>query len=385
MRAVPAGDSLDSLTHIVLGAALGTAVLGRKVGPRAALWGALCSTLPDLDVLVSLGDPVRDFTFHRAASHSLFWLTLASPFIAWALARLHREAGAGFRGWLVLTWLTLIAHPLLDAFTVYGTQLLLPFSDYPVGMGSLFIIDPLYTVPLIVGVLAAMRWRMRAPARAARWNTVGLVASTVYLAWTVAAQSHVEHDVRHELAASPLAHGRLLVTAAPFNSLLWRVVVMDDAGYFEGYRSILDAGGSSISLVHHTSEARLLEPLLQRNDWAVQRLAWFAKGFYGVREVGSGMAVAAGSASTLGQLLGLVDTAAAAAPNSRRSRRAVVMEDLRMGQTPWFVFSFVVAEREGDRVVPVTSQQLPMERPPVAVLGWEWRRIFTDRVGPPPG
>ena len=54
-----------------------------------------------------------------------------------------------------MVWLCLVTHPLLDAFTVYGTQILLPFSDYPVGWSTLFIIDPLYTLPLVVGVVAA--------------------------------------------------------------------------------------------------------------------------------------------------------------------------------------------------------------------------------------
>jgi inner membrane protein len=376
---------LDSLTHIVVGAALGTAVLGRKVGPRAALWGAVCSTLPDLDVLVPHGDPVRDFTFHRGASHSLFFLTLAAPLIAWAIARLHRRAGATWREWLLLAWLALISHPLLDAFTVYGTQLLLPFSSEPVGAGSLFIIDPLYTVPLIVGVLAALAWRTKSPDKAARWNAAGLAISTAYLAWTLLAQSHVEGDVRRLLADSPLAGKPLLVTAAPLNSLLWRVVVMDGTGYSEGYRSVLDNRDSPVPLVHHASESRLLAPLLRQDDWSVQRLAWFAKGFYGVREVSSDVAVASGSASTLGQLLGLVKTARAAEPGVGAPRRLVVMDDLRMGQTPWFVFSFVVAERAGDRIVPVASRQLPMARPPVTALGWVARRITSDEVGPPPG
>ena len=76
--------------------------------------------------------------------------------------------------------------------TVYGTQLLLPFSDYPVGVGSVFIIDPLYTLPLIVGILGWLWLRHRDPARAQRWNATGLALSTLYLGWTVAAQAHVE-------------------------------------------------------------------------------------------------------------------------------------------------------------------------------------------------
>jgi hypothetical protein len=52
------------------------------------------------------------------------------------------------------------------------------------------------------------------------------------------------------------------------------------------------------------------------------------------------------------------------------------MTDLRMGQTPWFVFSFVVGERAGDEVVPVAARQVPSQRPPVTVLPELWHRIW---------
>ena len=370
---------MDSLSQIALGAAVGTAVLGRKVGPRAALWGAVCGTLPDLDVLIPYGDPVRDFTFHRAESHSLFWLSVASPPLALLISRISRKAGASWREWLALVWLALVTHPLLDAFTVYGTQILLPFSDYPVGLGSIFIIDPLYTLPLVAGVLAAMRLRRHAPDRAQRWNAAGLVASTAYLAWTLIAQAQVAGVVNRSLAATPLADGRVLVTPTPFNSLLWRIVVMDDDGYHEGLRSLLDES-DEVELQFHGSQPELLQPL--QDDWTVQRLAWFSKGFYSVQEVGPEARVATGSASTIGQVLGLVDTAAAGAADDPAAGRPVVMTDLRMGQTPWFVFSFVVAEREAQGVAPVPSLQLPTERPPTAVLGWIWRRITDENLGP---
>ena len=368
---------MDSLTHIVVGAAVGTAVLGRKAGPRAAVWGAVLGTLPDLEVLVPSGDPVRDFRFHRGTTHSLFWLTIASPLFAWLLARLYRKVGASFREWWLLTWLALVAHPLLDAFTVYGTQLLLPFSDYPAGVGSVFIIDPLYTVPLIVGVVAALRLRGRDPARAMRWNAAGLALSTLYLGWGVAAQSHVEGVVHRTIAATPLADARTLVTPTPFNSLLWRVVVMDDGGYHEGYYSLLDES-PQVRLTRHASDTRLLEPV--RDDWAVRRLAWFSKGFYRVSEAPAGARIADGSASTMGQLLGLVETASAVEAVPDADGVPVVMTDLRMGQTPWFVFSFVIGEREGARVIAVPSRQVPSERPPATVLPWLWARIWDEAV-----
>ncbi|RPI12878.1 MAG: metal-dependent hydrolase [Lysobacterales bacterium] len=363
---------------MALGAAVGTAVLGRRIGPRAALWGAAFGTLPDLDVLVSHGDPVRDFTFHRGVSHSFFWLTVASPFLAALAATVERKSGAGFRSWLLLAWLALVTHPMLDAFTVYGTQLLLPFSDHPFGIGSVFIIDPLYTVPLLVGLATWLVLRRRDPVRAGRWNAAGLVASTLYLGWTVAAQSHVESLVHRTAAAASHDHDRVLVTPTPFNTLLWRVVVMDETGYREGFRSLLDER-DTVTLQFHATEPRLLDDV--RDDWSVQRLAWFSKGFYGVHRADPGLRIAQGSPSTMEQLLGLVDEAQATGTvPTARPGIPIVMTDLRMGQTPWFVFSFVVAEQHGAATVPAPVRQVPTERPPAAVLGRLWRRIWDEEA-----
>jgi Predicted membrane-bound metal-dependent hydrolases len=342
---------MDSLTQIALGAAVGTAVLGRRAGPRAALWGALCGTLPDLDVLIPYGDPVRDFTYHRGVSHSLFWLTVAAPLVAWLIARCQRtfsrDRELRYRDWLLLAWAALVTHPLLDAFTVYGTQLLLPFSDYPVGLGSIFIIDPLYTLPLLVGAIAACWLHSRAPARAARWNGAGLVASTAYLAWSLVAQWHVGNVVERTAVAANLDSGRTLVTPTPFNTLVWRVVVMDDDAYYEGFRSLLD-DGTTVTLQRHAHDPALLARV--RNDWAIRRLAWFSKGFYAVREIGD------------------------------EGRPQVVMTDLRMGQTPWFVFSFVVAEHTADGVTLVPPRQLVPRRPPLRELSWIGRRLRDERA-----
>ena len=80
----------------------------------------------------------------------LFSLPLAA-----GIARLHGEWAQWRRWWLAMA-LALVTHPLLDAMTVYGTQLLLPFTHTPYAVGSVFIIDPLYTLPLLLGVLLAL-------------------------------------------------------------------------------------------------------------------------------------------------------------------------------------------------------------------------------------
>jgi inner membrane protein len=375
---------MDSLTQVALGAAVGTVVLGGKAGPRAALWGAVCGTLPDLDVLVPYGDPVRDFTFHRAESHSLFWLSVVTPALAWAIARVHRvrdaQVGVSFRDWCLLVWLTLVTHALLDAFTVYGTQLLLPFSDYPVGLGSVFIIDPLVTVPLLAGLAGALTLHRRDASKAQRWNRAGLVSSALYLCWTVAAQAHVAGHVNRTLAATDLVAGRVLVTPTPFNTLLWRVVVMDDEAYHEGYHSLFD-DGDSVVLTRHPAARPILAGL--EGNWTVRRLAWFSKGFYGVREAEPDLRVASGTVGSTRHPLGLAQAAPTSAASGEPEAVPVVMTDLRMGQTPWFVFSFVVAERRGSTIVPVRARQVPTRRPPRTALTWLWRRIWDESARPP--
>lgn len=190
---------MDSLTQIALGAAIGEATLGRKAGHRAMLWGAVCGTLPDLDVFIPMGDAVQSFTYHRSFSHSLFVLAAITPLLAWLILKLHPQTAAHRRGWLWLVLLALGTHPLLDSFTVYGTQLFWPFHTTPMSWSTIFIIDPLYTVPLLVGVICALVAR-RESNWGRRMNAAGLALSSLYLVWTVGAKLHVEQVARESLA-----------------------------------------------------------------------------------------------------------------------------------------------------------------------------------------
>ncbi|WP_309246659.1 metal-dependent hydrolase [Ramlibacter montanisoli] len=203
---------MDSISQIALGAAVGIATMGRRTALwKAALWGGIAGTLPDLDVVIDHGDALRNMTMHRGASHSLFWLSVVSPLMAALPAAVHRERPLFTRWWLAM-WLALVTHPLLDAMTVYGTRLLLPFSDHPFAVGSVFIIDPLYTVPLLVGVGIALSRRDGARLR---WNGAGLALSTAYLAWSVVAQAQVRDAAQEALAAQGGGPATLLVTPTP--------------------------------------------------------------------------------------------------------------------------------------------------------------------------
>ena len=331
---------MDSLSQIALGAAVGVATMGRRTAVwKAALWGGVAGTLPDLDVLIDHGNPVHDMVLHRAETHAPVWLTLFSLPFAAAVASLHGER-AVWRRW----WLALVTHPLLDAMTVYGTQLALPFSNHPYGVGSVFIIDPLYTLPLLVGVVWALV--AKGGTHGLRANAVGLVLSSAYLAWGFGAQQHVERIARTSLAARGIVAERVLVVPTAFNSVLWRVVAVAGDHTHEGFYSLLDPA-PTVAFDRFARGAALAREF-QGSD-AVQRIAAFSKGFYKLAQDGD----------------------------------RVLLSDLRMGQEPTYTFTFVIARRQSTPVLLEPPVSIAT-RPDIArTLSWLWLRALGGPMPPP--
>ena len=332
---------MDSITQLALGAAVGEATAGRQVGRRALLWGAIAGTLPDLDVFIPLGDAVRDFTYHRSASHSLFVLLALTPLVVWLILKMHPGTAEHRRRWFAMVYLVFATHVLLDSFTVYGTQIFWPVVTTPMTWSTIFIVDPLYTVPLLLGIIAAL-----ITGRRYSWghvaNTFGLVLSTGYLMWTLGAKLHVEQVARSALQQQNIASTDVLTTPSPFNSLLWRILVVNDEHYYEGFYSVLD-GDDSINFERYLREPELIEPL--RTSWPVQRLQWFTKNFYAAS---------------------LLDS-------------DIVITDLRMGTEPEYVFRFKVGVMGNPHPHTAPVERLPGIRN-YERLRWVWHRIWDKQV-----
>lgn len=336
--------SMDSLTQLALGAAVAVAAKGPRTPVWQAAWvGAVAGTLPDLDVLVDHGDPVSNMVLHRAETHALLWLTLAALPLGVLAAWLMRD-GAQWRRWVWVVGWALITHPLLDALTVYGTRLLLPFSDHPWGLGSVFIVDPLVTLPLLVGT--GWAWACRDAAAARRANAWGLGLALAYLGWTALAQQHVRGVAERSLAAQGIATDRLLVTPAPLQSVLWRVVAVSGDHFYEGFYSLRDEA-PVMHFDRFERQLALAEPL--RGHPPLDAIARFSHGFYKLSREGD----------------------------------SVRVHDLRMGQEPGYVFAFVVGRGE-----PVATPLWPPTSAggrgdARAGLPWLWRRMGGEPVPPP--
>lgn len=213
---------MDSLTHVALGATIAGTMLGRAHGRKAYVGGAILATLPDLDVFIRHGNPIAAMVDHRSFSHSLLTLTVLALVLVW-LFRRWRPSPAYGGTWLFATvWITLATHPLLDAFTSYGTQLFWPWHPTPATWSTLFIIDPFFTLPVLValvtGLIAGVTPRSL---RIAHW---ALVLSAAYLALSVVAKFALEDRVRTQLERQGIVVQSMFSTPEPFSILLWRVL-----------------------------------------------------------------------------------------------------------------------------------------------------------------
>ncbi len=335
---------MDSLTQIVLGGALAAAIAPARHRRAALLAGAALGTLPDLDSLplaLLIDDPILRMTWHRGPSHSLFVL----PFVAWLIWAFFKRQGGRVSESPVRWWwailLALLTHPLLDAFTVYGTQLWWPLSSPPSMWSSMFIADPLYTIWLLIACIAAWFWRWKP--RAQHALLAGLAISSAYLGWSLVAKSMVEREAERSLAAMGLADAPYFSVPTPFNTVLWRVVAMTPEGYVEGERSII-ADRGPITFNAYASDVASLHEV--RAFPRVARMTWFNRGFQRARVIDE----------------------------------RLVLSDLRMGSEPDYFFNFAVAQRDAMgrwQPLPISEQvRLPEARPRTAQLGRLWDRIW---------
>lgn len=330
---------MDPLTHFAIGAAIGSVTVGRKVGMRrGALIGAAITMMPDVDILLPSDGPLDRFIYHRGPTHSLFMQALAAPVIGEVLVR----AGKRLRESRLLAYgcvfAALFTHALTDGSTTYGTRLLWPLIDEPLTSSSLFIIDPIFSIPLLVALFIslAMPGRVRVAHRAASF---ALAFGAAYIGWTLVAREIARDQVLDALAAAGQNHEKLMMIAMPFNSLLWRGLAVDGDSYVNVYVSLLDDGVAPLHI--HARNTALEAKLPDRTP--VDKIDWFSDGYYAMSETGG----------------------------------AIRVTDLRIGLEPDYLLTFEIARYNSGELT-----MIPPARPPSgrgwSQASWIWLRIFDE-------
>src|SRR5690606_32661134 len=258
---------MDSLTQIVLGASVGEAVLGKKVGNKAILYGAIAGTIPDLDVFANhFTDTLTAIEIHRGFTHSLFFAIVFAPIFGWLVSKIERKSLATWKDWSKLMFWGFITHAVLDSFTTWGTQLFWPIS-YPLAFQNIFVIDPLYTLPFLVFLILTM-FQKRTSLKRRKYNRLGLIISSGYLILTFILKGITYSKFTQALKQEQITYSDIQTKPSPLNSILWMAHVQTEDAYLIGEYSFFDTQ----PIIFHSfkKDHHLLGNLI--NDSNVQRL-----------------------------------------------------------------------------------------------------------------
>lgn len=271
---------MDSVTHVVLGACIGEAMLGKKLGRKAMLWGALAQSLPDIDFLASFWlKTTDDLLAHRGITHSLFFALLASLLLAAIAGRWHRPHNILYRQYLLFFLIEVLTHLFIDSFNAYTVALFAPFSYQRFTFNAIFVADPLFTIAPLCTAIALLILKKDAANRKVWWR-LGIAVPAVYLFLCCINKLIVGNKVEKGLQGKNLNAIEYFTTPTSFNSLLWLAAVKTNSGYYVSHVSVFDSKDPSFSFFPKQDD--LLNKALDKDD--VNKLKEFAKGYYTVEQ-----------------------------------------------------------------------------------------------------
>ncbi len=169
---------MDIVTQGLLGSTVGVAAYNKKLGRRAAIYGFLIGLMPDFDIIAGYWGEWASLKYHRGPTHAFLVLILLSIPLGLTCRYLSRS-DARKRDWIGLAFLSLITHPIIDWFTTYGTSLAWPFSDRRFAIDALPIIDPVFSLPLLIVTVLGLYFR-NGSARMQTFAGIALAAASIY-------------------------------------------------------------------------------------------------------------------------------------------------------------------------------------------------------------
>ena len=273
---------MDPLSQGVLGVAAAQAVSRNPQTRRAAFLGLAAGLAPDADVFIkSATDPLLSLQFHRQFTHALVFIPVGALLVALILHPLAGRHVLRFRYTYLFCLAGYATHGLLDACTSYGTQLLWPFSDLRVAWNNISIIDPLFTLPVLLLVTLGIWRRSPVLARCALlWAVAYLLLGVVQrdraatLGYDVAA---TRGHVVERLAAKP-TFGNLVV---------WKIIYESEGTFFvDAVRVGLDSRhypGAAIAKLNTARDLPWLQPDSQQAR-DVERFRWFSGDYLGLAD-----------------------------------------------------------------------------------------------------
>ena len=272
---------MDTLTHIALGACVGEAMLGKKLGKKALLIGAFANSIPDLDFITSFWMKIdRALLAHRGFTHSFLFAILITTLLAFIFQKWFRRYNILLKTWMYFFAAEILLHLFIDAFNNYGVGWFEPFSHARISFNAIFVVDPFYSVWLGIALVVLLILK-KDHRRRKFWIEFGLGISTLYFMYCIVNKFKTNSDIKEMLKDQQISYTQYFTTPTPLNNWLWYVVAGNDSGYYIGYYSVFDSQ-KKIDLHYYPKNDSLLNPV--RDHEEVQRLLRFSKGFYSVEK-----------------------------------------------------------------------------------------------------
>lgn len=264
---------MDSLTQIILGIAVAEVCAGKELKNRTFLYGAILGTLPDLDVLIGmLLPPVDGVLIHRGISHSLLLFLLLSPLLGKLISKIEHQKISFYKATIMVFW-CLFTHVLLDMFTSWGTQILWPLENR-FALKTIFVIDPLYTIPLLIAVI--FTWKTKDVLLRKKYIKRGLIISSSYLALSCLVKLYVLNQFEKALLQQNITYSEIIVKPTAFNIILWNANIATSDAYLLGDYSLLDS--QPISFFKYEKNTAFESQLKGNSDF--EKLKKISEGWY---------------------------------------------------------------------------------------------------------
>lgn len=266
---------MDSLTQIILGGAVGNAIVGRKIGNRAILYGAIAGTIPDLDILSGFfTDPITAVEVHRGFTHSILFAFLGAILFGYLLYFIEKKNKVTYEEGFWLFFWGFFTHALLDMFTTWGTRLFWPL-DYSFAFKSIFVIDPLYTLPFAYFLIRSMREKSNLDKRMF-YNRMGFYVSSFYLFITLMLKAFAFYSFTDALDRQGIKYTEMSVKPTVMNTILWNAIVETKDSFLIGEYSFFDK--SPITFQEFPKNHTLIKSL--ESHPLIVRLVKISEGYY---------------------------------------------------------------------------------------------------------
>lgn len=241
------------------------------------LYGAIAGTIPDLDVLAShFTDTVAALEIHRGFTHSVFFSIVMAPVFSWLVTRF--ESYKRIRSWSWFFFWIFLTHPILDSHTTWGTQLFWPF-DVRLAFKTIFVIDPIYTLPFLSFVILAI-FHKRTSRKRRLYNFIGLGLSTAYLILTFVLKTVANDRFKKALDRQEIAYEEFETRPSALNTILWNVNVKAEDHFLLSDYSFFDT--QPIEFTVYPKDHYLLGDLRENNK--VQRMMEISNGWFTIIE-----------------------------------------------------------------------------------------------------